>query len=93
MTIMTILPKRINQVSLQNFANKSKNCVGRIIDNLQIDNRQIDNLANFRQIENRQIDNLSFSKKCTNYKLLTEKLQTCHFRQTVDLQNCNLNFI
>ena len=63
------------------------------IDNRQIDNRQIDNLANFRQIDNRQIDNLSFSKKITNYKLLTEKLQTCHFRQIVDLQNCNLNFI
>ena len=63
------------------------------IDNLQIDNRQIDNLAHFWQIDDRQIDNLSFSKIFTNYKLLTEKLQTCHFQQIVDLQNCNLNFI
>ena len=42
----------LSEIFLFNFVS------GRIIDNLQIDNRHIDNLTNFRQIDNQQIDNL-----------------------------------
>ena len=63
---------------------------GRIIDNWLITDKLITwPIFDKLKSDDLQIENLSFSKKLTNYKLLTYKWQTCHFLKIVHLKNFN----